>query len=85
MQYTIEYYSEAIEAQVLALPETLLSRYFYLTDRIGMSGPNLGPPHTKALGDGLLELRLKGAEGPGDVLHTGGAACCDAAQLHQKD
>jgi phage-related protein len=26
-------------------------------------GPNLGEPHTKALGDGLLELRLKGAEG----------------------
>ena len=26
-------------------------------------GPNLGEPHTKALGDGLFELRLKGAEG----------------------
>lgn len=26
-------------------------------------GPNLGEPHTKAFGDGLFELRLKGAEG----------------------
>jgi phage-related protein len=26
-------------------------------------GPNLGEPHTKALGEGLFELRLKGAEG----------------------
>jgi phage-related protein len=26
-------------------------------------GPNLGTPHTKAFGDGLFELRLKGAEG----------------------
>ena len=26
-------------------------------------GPNLGEPHTKAFGDGLFELRLRGAEG----------------------
>ncbi len=26
-------------------------------------GPNLGEPHTKAFGDSLFELRLKGAEG----------------------
>lgn len=26
-------------------------------------GANLGEPHTKAFGDGLFELRLKGAEG----------------------
>jgi phage-related protein len=26
-------------------------------------GPDLGMPHTRALGEGLLELRLKAAEG----------------------
>ena len=26
-------------------------------------GPNFGEPHTKAFGEGLFELRLKGAEG----------------------
>lgn len=26
-------------------------------------GPHLGEPHAKAFGDGLIELRLKGAEG----------------------
>ncbi len=26
-------------------------------------GPNLGEPHTKAMKNGLFELRLKGAEG----------------------
>ena len=34
-----------------------------LTRRMVAIGPNLGEPHTKALGDGLFELRLKGAEG----------------------
>lgn len=26
-------------------------------------GPHLGEPHTKAMGEGLFELRLKGADG----------------------
>lgn len=34
-----------------------------LTRRIVAVGPNLGPPHTDAFGDGLFELRLKGQEG----------------------
>jgi phage-related protein len=34
-----------------------------LTRRIAAVGPNLGPPHTEAFGDGLVELRLKGREG----------------------
>ena len=34
MPYTIHYYSEDVEAKVLALPKTLLARYFNLTDRM---------------------------------------------------
>jgi len=34
MDYTITYYSEAVEDEVLALPAGLLARYFSLTDRI---------------------------------------------------
>lgn len=33
-------------------------------------GANLGPPHTDALGDGLFELRLKGAAGIGRVFSS---------------
>lgn len=32
-------------------------------------GPNLGEPHTKAMGQGLFELRLKGSEGIARVLY----------------
>ena len=39
------------------------ARHFLLADRRGKYGPNPGEPHTEALGDGLFELRLKGAEG----------------------
>jgi len=32
-------------------------------------GPDLGMPHTRALGDGLFELRLKAQEGIARVLY----------------
>ncbi len=63
MDYTIAYYSEAVQAEILALPDTLAARYIVLTRRMVALGPHLGEPHTKAFGEGLFELRLKGAEG----------------------
>ena len=63
MDYTIEYYSNAVEAAVLGLPDTLAARYIVLTRRMTAVGANLGPPHTDTFGDGLFELRLKGADG----------------------
>jgi phage-related protein len=63
VDYTINYYSDAVQEQILELPDTLAARYIVLTRRMIALGPNLGEPHTKAFGDGLFELRLKGAEG----------------------
>lgn len=63
MDYAITYYSAAVQKEILALPDTLAARYIVLTRRMVAIGPNLGEPHTKAFGDGLFELRLKGAEG----------------------
>ena len=63
MDYVIEYYSEAVQEHILTLPDTIAARYVFLTRRICAVGPNLGSPHTDAFGDGLFELRLKGAEG----------------------
>jgi putative component of toxin-antitoxin plasmid stabilization module len=63
MDYTITYYSEALQTEIMSLPATLQARYIGLTARMMVNGANLGEPHTKAFGDGLFELRLKGAEG----------------------
>jgi phage-related protein len=63
MEYVITYYSEAVQEQILNLPDTLAARYIVLSRRMITVGPNLGEPHTKAFGDGLFELRLKGGEG----------------------
>ena len=63
MDYTINYYSDAVQEQIMELPDTLAARYIVLTRRMLALGPNLGESHTKAFGDRLFELRLKGAEG----------------------
>lgn len=67
MEYSVTYYSEDVQDDILALPDTLAARYVVLTRRMVVLGPNLGEPHTKAFGDGLFELRLKGAEGSARV------------------
>jgi len=63
VSYSIIYFSEQVQEAILTLPATLQARYIGLTDRMVEHGPNLGLPHTDALGGGLFELRLKGAEG----------------------
>jgi phage-related protein len=69
VDYSIVYYSEAVQNEILELPDTLAARYIVLTRRMVILGPNLGAPHTKAFGHGLFELRLKGAEGIARVFY----------------
>lgn len=69
MSYTILYYNDKVQADILALPPSLLARYISLTERMVVAGSNLGEPHTKAFGDGLFELRLKSDVGIGRVFY----------------
>ena len=45
------------------MPAGFLGRYLRYSDRMEVYGPDLGMPHTRAMGEGLFELRLKAAEG----------------------
>lgn len=69
VEYSISYYSASVQEEILNLPDTLAARYVVLTRRMLALGPNLGEPHSKAFGDGLFELRLKGVEGIARVFY----------------
>lgn len=69
MKWSITYHCPAVEAFVLGLPDGLLARYLRMTDMMLEFGGDLGMPHTRALGDGLLELRVKGREGIARVFY----------------
>lgn len=67
--WEIGYYSAALQQDILALPAGIQARYIRLTERMLVMGPDLGMPHTRALGGGLFEIRAKSAEGIGWVFY----------------
>jgi len=69
MEWEIVYYSEDVQEAIIALPAGIQARYIHLTERMIVFGPNLGMPHTRALGKGLFELRMKSKEGIGRVFY----------------
>ena len=69
MTWSIEYYNPTIEQAILRLPSGILARYLRLTDLMIEFGPNLGMPHTRAMGEGLFELRIRGQEGIARVFY----------------
>ena len=69
MTWTITYYNDSVQEEILAMPAGLLGRYLRYADRMEVSGPDLGMPHTRAMGEGLFELRLKSTEGIARVFY----------------
>lgn len=69
MNWTIAYYSESLQNEILDLPAGFLARFLRYADRMELYGPDLGMPHTRAMGEGLFELRLKVAEGIARVFY----------------
>ncbi|WP_233410065.1 MULTISPECIES: type II toxin-antitoxin system RelE/ParE family toxin [Burkholderia] len=67
--YEIQFFNARVETGVITLPKTLLARFFALADRMEQYGPNLREPHTQSMGNGLYEMRLKGAEGIARVFY----------------
>src|SRR5438309_5188778 len=67
MEWRIAYYSEDVQSAILEFPSGLQARYVHLTERMLTFGPDLGMPHTRAMGKGLFELRMKSKEGIGRV------------------
>ncbi len=67
MEWEIVYYSADLQLAIFELPTGIVARFIHLTERMQEFGPNLGMPHTRAMGGGLFELRMKASEGIGRV------------------
>ena len=51
------------------MPPPLLARFLRYVERMERFGPDLGMPHTRAMGESLFELRLKGRGGIARVFY----------------
>lgn len=69
MNWSISYYSDKLQQEILNLPRGMLSRYLRYVDLMMKHGSTLGMPHSRALGEGLFELRVKAAEGSARVFY----------------
>lgn len=67
--FNIEYFSETVRLDVAGLPFDMRARYVAYTERMMQFGASLGMPHTRAMGGGLFELRLTGANGIARVFY----------------
>lgn len=62
MLWQIVFYSDEVETEIEAMSADLVARFAHFIELLKLFGPALREPHTKALGDGLFEARLKGKE-----------------------
>ena len=69
MSWTVVFFSTRIEAEISRMPAGFVARFIRYAERMEVHGPDLGMPHTRAMGDGLFELRLKASEGIARVFY----------------
>jgi phage-related protein len=67
--FEIEYFHERILAEIESWPVDVLADYARLVELLAEYGPSLRLPHSRALGDGLFELRPRGRSGIGRAFY----------------
>jgi phage-related protein len=68
--WTIVFANPRVEAALLAMQPGFVARFIRYAETMEQYGPNLGMPHTRAMGEGLFELRLKGPDGIARVFYS---------------
>ena len=69
MNWSITYFNDKVRREVMSMPAGIVADYVRLTDTMAIHGADLRMPHSKAMGNGLFELRPKGPEGIGRVFY----------------
>jgi len=67
--FELEYFHPRVLAEIESWPVDVLADYAHLAELLVAHGPNLRLPHSRAMGDGLFELRPKGRSGIGRALY----------------
>ncbi|OFZ65848.1 MAG: hypothetical protein A2V79_01420 [Betaproteobacteria bacterium RBG_16_56_24] len=65
MRYSLVFFNHMVESEILEWPRGIQASFARIAQRMAEFGPNLGLPYTRAMGEGLFEIRARGAEGIG--------------------
>ena len=69
MRYSVDYFNIRVKDEVERWPVGIVADYARLVELLIEFGPDLRMPHSKAMGDGLFELRPRGREGIGRAMY----------------
>ena len=69
MAFEISYFHERVLADIESWPVDVLADYARLVELLVEYGPSLRLPHSRALGEGLFELRPRGKSGIGRAIY----------------
>ncbi|EQD66292.1 protein containing DUF891 [mine drainage metagenome] len=69
MAWHLIYYSPKVAALIEAWPAGVRACFMRIAQTMAVHGPDLGMPHTRAMGGGLFEVRAKGREGIGRAFY----------------
>lgn len=69
MAFEIEYFHGRVLAEIEAWPVDVLADYARLLELLMSHGPSLRLPHSRAMGEGLFELRPRGRSGSGRAFY----------------
>jgi phage-related protein len=67
--FQIEYFHARVLAEIESWPVDVVADYAHLLELLAEHGPSLRLPHSRALGDGLFELRPRGMAGTGRAFY----------------
>ncbi len=87
MNWTVSYFNERVQREIAEWPVGIYADYLRLILLVEEHGADLRLPHSRAMGDGLFELRPRGAlrHWPGVLLFSDRPARRSAARVHQQD
>ena len=54
MSYQIEFFNQQVKTLIEAWPTGIAASFVRITEQMVVTGPNLGMPYTKALGNAVL-------------------------------
>lgn len=69
MSWTINFYNERVLGKIKEWPVGLYADFLRLAGLMEEHGADLRMPHSRAMGEGLFELRCKGARGIGRAFY----------------
>jgi len=69
MPFAVDYYHKRVLAEIESWPVDILADYARLVELLSEHGPSLRLPHSRAIGDGVFELRPRGRAGIGRALY----------------